>query len=294
MIKCNLCNNKEYEIIYDNAIRNGITGTKTKIRHKVVKCSSCGLVRLLENPLNIEYYQSDEYRSSYNNTTKANEYIQMHDNEQPPRLAKIGVNSFRNKIVLDYGCGGGAFLDLIKGLADKTIGIEPYAGYHKSLKNRCHIVFPSSKKAKLEYKNKIDTIVSFGVLEHVEDPSEYLKDAFSMLKKGGKMYIETDNLDDILMKLGVSSFDKFFYRTAHLWYFDAITLKKITEKAGFSNIKTSFRHNFDLSNTIVWLRDNKPTGNGKINLFNKEINNNWINFLEEEGLADLVCAEISK
>jgi len=294
MTECNLCDVKKYEVIYDGVIRDGIGGTKAKDTHKVVKCSGCGLVRLLNNPLTMEYYQSDEYRNAYNETANANDYIQMHDNEQPPRLAKVGADMFRDKIVLDYGCGGGAFLDLVSGLADKTVGVEPFGGYHDSLNERGHQIFSDSAMAKKEYQNKVDTIVSFGVLEHVEDPKQYLKDALDLMKDGGKMYLETDNLNDILMKLGIKSFDSFFYRTAHLWYFDEKTLKQMVEQIGFSHVKISFRHNFDLSNTMLWLRDNKPTGNGKLDFLNDKIDNNWIEFVELSGLADLVCIEMTK
>jgi len=181
MTECNLCDVKKYEVIYDGVIRDGIVGTKSKDTHKVVKCSGCGLVRLLNNPLTMEYYQSDEYRNAYNETANANDYIQMHDNEQPPRLAKVGADMFRDKIVLDYGCGGGAFLDLVSGLADKTVGVEPFGGYHDSLNERGHQIFSDSAMAKKEYQNKVDTIVSFGVLEHVEDPKQYLKDALDLM-----------------------------------------------------------------------------------------------------------------
>ena len=57
MTACNLCEESEYIIIYDDPIRDGVFGTKTKVNHKFVKCKGCGLVRLLENPLNIDYYE---------------------------------------------------------------------------------------------------------------------------------------------------------------------------------------------------------------------------------------------
>ena len=271
MTSCGLCDAKDFKVIYHDFIRDGVFGKVSSSKHKVVKCSGCGLVRLLNNPLNMAYYQSEEYRNFYNNSSNISDYIKVHDDEQPPRLAKLGSSFFRDKIVLDFGCGGGAFLDLTSGIAAKTIGIEPFEGYHQSLKNRNHQIFSNSKQAKKEYANKIDAIVSFGVLEHVENPQDYLKDAFELLKKGGKMYIETDNLDDILMKLEISSFHSFFYRTAHLWYFDSNTLEALVKKTGFSDIKMSFRHNFDLSNTFLWLRDNKPTGIKKVALLNKKI-----------------------
>ena len=294
MTNCDLCNIQDYEIIYDGVIRDGVVGTKTKVKHKVVKCCGCGLVRLLDNPLSMEYYQSDEYRNAYNETSNPSDYIKMHDNEQPPRLDKIGADFFRDKIVLDYGCGGGAFLDLVSGLSEKTLGIEPFFGYHESLIGRGHKIFSDIETAQLEYKDQVDSIVSFGVLEHVEKPQQYLKDAFDLLKKGGKMYLETDNLHDILMKLNITSFNEFFYRTAHLWYFEDKTLKQMTEQAGFSDIKISFRHNFDMSNVMLWLRDNKPTGNRKLDFLSNGFDQNWIEFVESSGLADLVCIEMSK
>ena len=36
--KCNLCNEKGFDVIYDDQIRDGIVGKITKIKHKVVKC----------------------------------------------------------------------------------------------------------------------------------------------------------------------------------------------------------------------------------------------------------------
>jgi len=294
MTICNLCKEKEYSVIYDNKIRDGVFGTKTPIKHKVVKCKGCGLVRLLNNPLNIQYYQSQEYRNAYNLTSDVSDYIKVHDVEQTPRLNKIGPEHFRDKVVLDHGCGGGSFLDLISSISSKTIGVEPFEGYHQSLTARNHEVYGNSDSAIDAFEGKVDTIVSFGVIEHVEDPTKYLKDSHKLLCKDGKMFIETDNLDDILMKFNLPEFNQFFYRTAHLWYFDSKTLKKVAQNAGFSDIKLSFRHNFDLSNAFLWMRDNSPTGNNKLSIFDSRLNNAWVAFMESSGQADLVCIEMTK
>ena len=292
--ECGLCNEKEYKVIYNGIIRDGVVGIKTTIKHKVVKCNGCGLVRLLDNPLTMEYYQSDEYRNAYNETSSPSDYIEMHDNEQPSRLDRIGATFFRDKIVLDFGCGGGAFLDLVSGLSRETLGIEPFSGYHESLIDRGHEMFSNMETAQSKYKDKVDSIVSFCVLEHVQNPQQYLKDACSLLKKSGKMYLETDNIHNILMKFNINSFDEFFYRTAHLYYFEDKTLRKMAEQAGFSDIRISFRHNYDMSNVMLWLRDNKPTGNGKLDFLSNGVDQNWIEFVESSGLADLVCIEMTK
>jgi hypothetical protein len=49
-----------------------------------------------------------------------------------------------------------------------------------------------------------------------------------------------------------------------------------------------------MSNTMLWLRDKKPTGIGGLDFLNDKIDNNWIEFLESSGLADLVCVEMTK
>ena len=46
MTSCDLCNTQDYEVVYDGVIRDGVVGIKTTIKHKVVKCCGCGLVRL--------------------------------------------------------------------------------------------------------------------------------------------------------------------------------------------------------------------------------------------------------
>ncbi|MEC7865899.1 MAG: class I SAM-dependent methyltransferase [Pseudomonadota bacterium] len=291
---CDLCKSKEYRIIFKGPIRQGIFGQETTKDHEAVKCKDCGLVRLLKNPISIEYYQSQEYRNDYNESSNTSAYIKIHDHEQPPRLRKIGIENFRDKVILDHGCGGGAFLDLVKGVAKKTIGIEPFTDFHQSLQLRGHEVFNNSSLALKKYKGRIDTIISFGVIEHVEKPSMYLKDSLKLLCSGGNMFLETDNLDDILMKLKIPNFDRFFYRTAHLWYFNGKTLKRIVEKSGFEKTKITFRHDFDLSNFIFWAKENKPTGLEKTNLFNSEINSAWIKFLETQGYGGLVCASMQK
>lgn len=294
MITCRLCDSEEYSVEYVGPIRDGEYGNETKQNVEVVKCSGCGLVRLKENPLPENYYESNEYRESYNSSADPADYINMHDIEQAPRVNKIGIKPFRNKNVLDYGCGGGSFLDHVKGVASTTYGIEPFTGFHNSLGKRGHKIFSNGDAALDACKGEIDTIVSFGVLEHVDNPFAYLNTAYGLLKDGGKMYLETDNLNDFLMVLGINEFERFFYRTAHLWYFNAETLTGLVEKCGFANIQISYRHNFDLSNTLMWLKDRRPTGNGKLDLFDNRLNDTWRAFLNEKGFSDLVCVEMSK
>ncbi len=277
--------------MYSGPIRSGSFGKVTTKSFKVIKCNNCGLTKLKDFP-KVDY-ESSIYRDDYNDSSDINTYIKLHDSEQSPRIERIGIEKFRNKTVLDYGCGGGAFLDLVKGVANHTIAIEPFIGYHEDLEERGHEVFKYAKDAKT-YIGQIDIITTFGVIEHIEDPLAMLIDIYNLLSDNGHLYIETDNLNDVLIHLDIPEFNQFFFRTAHYWYFDSTSLSNLCKKAGFKNIKPGFRHGYGLSNTLQWLKDRKPPGQNQINFIDSICNEVWRASLENSGLAELLYFEIRK
>ena len=108
MNKCIVCNGKDFDTIYNGQIRAGSFKKLTSESFSVIKCKSCGIGKL--DPFPELDYTSSEYREMYNDTSKDSDYLIMHDKEQTPRISKIGIEMFRNKIVLDFGCGGGYLL----------------------------------------------------------------------------------------------------------------------------------------------------------------------------------------
>ena len=108
------------------------------------------------------------------------------------------------------------------------------------------------------------------------------------------MYLETDNLDCLPMKLSFKSFEKFFFRTAHSYYFDQNSLCRVAADAGFVVTEKRFRQVYDLSNLLLWLRDGKPTGNGQLKDFDQRINHSYQEYLEQTGLADRIFLSLEK
>lgn len=285
MEECRICNNKDFISIYNGSIRAGTYGKVTEKNYKVIQCTNCKFAWL--DPLPTINYQESEYRINYTGTAESDDYIEMFDHEQTPRIGRIGIEKFRDKVVADLGCGGGSFLDTVKGVAKKTIAIEPYAGYHESLRKRGHSVYAFPKDA-LEENSAVDVVISFGVIEHTDNPVEYISEAYSLLKDGGEIFIETDNLNDFLMLADIDEFKEFFYRTAHYWYFSGDSLTALLKKIGFRDVKPGYRHNYDLSNSMCWMRDRKPTGLKKIDWLNKMCDKVWVEFLEQNAFADLL------
>ena len=196
--------------------------------------------------------------------------------------------------ILDFGCGGGSFLDAVKGVSEHTVAVEPFKGYHSSLLQREHEVFSSSEEALNKYRKKIDIIVSFGVIEHVKDPNQFLQEAYELLVEGGELILETDNKDDFLMNMDLPEFKMFYYRTAHYWYFNEKSLKNLCINSNFRNIEMNYRHGYDLSNVFHWLLDKKPTGLAKTTGISSYSNEAWRLFLEESGQAELLHVTATK
>lgn len=285
---CPSCGSKQWKILFRGYIRDGSYGKMTDDQKTVYQCTGCSLARLGEFIFGSEQYQSSSYRESYNNSIKSDILLKMHDHEQPARIQMIGIDDLRNQIVVDNGCGHGSFLDLVKGIADKTVGIEPFERLHDSLIMRGHSVFSCVEDALREFKNQADVVVSFGVIEHVNEPLYYLKKSFDLLKDGGRLVIQTDNLNDILMVTKAKEFDSFFFRTAHNWYFEPNTLANLVKKAGFNDVEVFTTHSYDFSNFLLWHREGKPTGLGQLSMFEHSFEAVWKATVEQSSYGDLV------
>ena len=281
---CKLCGTFGSIPVFEGQIRAGSPGSMTDHTYSVMECPQCGVQYLEPFPVTgVDFYETGNYRQAYDNTTDVHAFLGKYDDDQPPRIERIGISNLRGKVIGDFGCGGGSFLDLVRGVAKQTIAIEPFQDYHSSLVERGHRVFQWGREVP---ESMLGLAVSFDVIEHVEDPIAFLKEIYSALKPGGVAYIATPNRNEILMQLHAERYTSFYYRTAHLWYFDAGSLAWAARQAGFPDVEVTYYHKYDLSNAFCWLRDNRPTGVGKIDLFDERLDHQWRGFLEEKGWAD--------
>ncbi len=293
MNKCAMCNSDQIAVCYTGTIRAGVYGKWTPDPFMVYQCAACGVAFL--DPVPEVSYESDQYRLNYNDSANVAEYFALHDQTQLQHLAMLKSVSFRGHVVADFGCGGGSFLDYASGLAQATIAIEPFTGYHPSLRERGHQVYQYGSDLAADLKApRVDLAVSLHVIEHVPDPVAYLREIRSTLADDGKVYLVTPNHDDLLLKLLPEFYAPFFYRTAHLWYFNASALQWAARQAGFNQIDIRYQHNYDLSNVLLWLREHRPTGVGRLPFFDAPVNAAWGAFLEGSGQSDVVWMMLQK
>ena len=122
---------------------------------------------------------------------------------------------FKNKKILDWGAGKGQISYLLKRISDTVISCDIDSGesdssFYKNrpiLKDHKIHVKKLNHDFKLPFKsNSLDLVTSFGVLEHVKDDKNSLKELSRIIKKNGCLYISflpykfswTQNLSHLL------------------------------------------------------------------------------------------------
>jgi 2-polyprenyl-3-methyl-5-hydroxy-6-metoxy-1,4-benzoquinol methylase len=258
-IKCEICDGKLNEI-YIGAIRDGAFGG-LKSNAVVYECSGCKVQRLREEDcIPPEFYETGKYRELLKESLESNNAVIEQDLMQHYTLKALFPESLRGANVLDVGSGAGSLLDMLKNISSSQIGIEPCVPYFEALTKRGHKVYSSLSEAIKDEKRNIDFGFSIQVIEHVNNPLEFLREIKKLIKPGGRLLISTPNRNDILMSLLKEKFYKFFYRTQHRWYFDDYSLIKCAELSGFRVNNVKFIHRYGMANTLYWLKDEKPKG----------------------------------
>lgn len=152
------------------------------------------------------------------------------------------LNIKKDNSILEVGCGQGLFLSrIVNTYKAKGIGIDVssrsinYA--NKKYKNK-NLNYLKGSALKIPFKDKsFDMVLSFDVLEHIENQEKAVLEMIRVLKPKGKILIYTLNkndkftLDWIWEKLGID----IYKRAAHKrnLFINPFLLKKSFEKRGF-------------------------------------------------------------
>lgn len=176
-MKCKLCGSGNVKRIYTGIIRDGGLGQYTKDAVDVFQCKDCDVI-WHENKIDDvkKYYETEEYRKELEGSSEEEKFYELHDKETLDKLNYTGTTIFRNKIVADIGCGCGAFLDYINGVAKQIVAIEPSLKYRNIMTKKGFNTYAYADEAKKKYTDKIDVITSFDVIEHVQSPEIFIKD----------------------------------------------------------------------------------------------------------------------
>lgn len=277
-----------------------ICGKKGVLIHKgvrdnkdinVYKCTFCETKYLDKNI--VMDYSNDEM---LNDKVKSNEdIIKWLDNcyIDDYRRFKMVSDICESKKVLDFGCGFGGFLNLIKQNASLIEGVELGKIERQYLASKNITTYDDIRKCNKQY----DVITLFHCFEHLDEPQKWLDLLWDYLEEEGYLVIEVPNGNDALLELyNCKQFEDFTYWSAHLNLFTSKSLEMLINSTNKYSIfiKTQLQR-YSLANSLFWLSDGKPGGQNVYKMFNeKRINEEYTKILRENDMCDTLFYVLRK
>jgi 2-polyprenyl-3-methyl-5-hydroxy-6-metoxy-1,4-benzoquinol methylase len=204
----------------------------------VVRCADCGLC--FTNPRPGPRSISQFYPESY--------HPHRLPRRHPPmtwwyRLTRLGHRPRKKRHtlawhgggrLLDFGCGGGAFLQRMREQGWQVTGLDASEGAVRRVREQLGLraLVGSLPHPELETA-EFDVITLWHSLEHVHAPLAVLREAHRLLAPGGKVVVAVPNIESGPFRwFGPSWFGLDLPR--HLTHFSPRTLQKMLLKVGFA------------------------------------------------------------
>ena len=216
---CILCEGEDLKALPDYA------------EHHLVRCSNCSHVfsDAIPSPEELDaFYNSDYDRTTYFSPVTEKRYNELLDGFEKYR---------RTGRILDIGCGYGFFLETAKKRGWEVYGTEVSSEAcqicsDKGIEMHCG-KFEEARFA----AESFDIVVSFEVIEHLQNPVEIVKGIRNVLRKGGLCYLTTPNFNAYLRYKLKGKYDVIDYPN-HLSYFTSKTLRRLFTAEQFRTLKT--------------------------------------------------------
>lgn len=159
----------------------------------------------------------------------------------------------KEKKLLDVACGTGEFLSVVKDFGYDVTGVDFNAEAVRIAKESFYIpnVFSQDVTYFLkEHRENFDVITAFEIIEHLDNPYDFLQAIHDSLRKDGYIAISTPNRKRNWGKVSEKDYWDFPYQ--HLSRWDSQSFKKFLKKSGFEIIE--FRNEIPLDFFMPYVR----------------------------------------
>jgi len=136
--------------------------------------------------------------------------------------------------ILDFGCGGGHFLDRVSDNWDKY-GVEISVIGREVAKTKGIKVYAHLSSLR-NYEGAFDVIVMFATIEHLPNPREVVSQLRRLLKAGGLFVVMTGDVASVKAKVQGKHWH-LYTPPGHLHFFSAYTVDYLMRLLGFEKIK---------------------------------------------------------
>jgi SAM-dependent methyltransferase len=151
--------------------------------------------------------------------------------------------------LLDFGCGGGAYLLRMRRQGWNVVGIDACETVVQQLRGSFGLPALAGSLPNAELaEESFDVITMWHSLEHTHEPLDVLRAAQQLLSSGGKLIVAVPNIDSCAFRWFGQSWNALDL-PRHLVHFDPWTLRLMLHRAGFRQIRVRMQRRSG------WLRD---------------------------------------
>jgi 2-polyprenyl-3-methyl-5-hydroxy-6-metoxy-1,4-benzoquinol methylase len=229
------------------------------IRHfRHSRCSDCGLTFVNPSPppeVLHDFYNStfySNYRRAENDRARAEPYFMISMYTDKHSIARR-VAEKKPQSVLDYGCGSGAFLALLRdkyGVA-KVEGLEVSEPAREVAINRYSLEVVPSPEAL--HREAYDFLLLMEVIEHVPDPMEFFASVSERVSSGGYVLITTPAVDNLIGRR--AQICTHYTAPSHLTLFTSKALQVLLDRSGFEKVDATIDRPWAIARPLAtsWL-----------------------------------------
>ncbi len=225
-MKCYICNNK----LNDN-FKIGVSNT-----FSYLLCKKCGAGTLFPKPDSKTIYNLYNKKTYFKNLSAPirNNLLQWFITRRIFKTPSEWIaENFEPAKVLDVGCGNGEFVKYLQNKGWDVYGTDLSP---EAVKNSSHLVGKERIRVgvfhKQEFNQKYDMVSFWHVLEHIDNPLEYLNKANKILRKNGVVVAESPNFDSINLNL-FRKFYSWIMVPDHVIYYNERAVRVLAQKTGF-------------------------------------------------------------
>lgn len=141
------------------------------------------------------------------------------------------LSAVRPRTLLEAGSAGGFFVEAARRAGVDASGVEPTGACVRYARERLKVPVQQGY-FEATAVHPVDVVCSFHVLEHTDDPRNFLAAAQAALIPGGWLALEVPNIDSNAARRRGGSWPG-LQLEYHRWHFSPRTLLKLVESCGF-------------------------------------------------------------
>jgi 2-polyprenyl-3-methyl-5-hydroxy-6-metoxy-1,4-benzoquinol methylase len=243
-VKCNLCGADDFDVLFEAG--------KAQV-HRIVRCRRCDLMYAnpqRDNVSELEQIHLADGSADAESDSRLHREMDLFLKKQFLQLRDYApILDFADRkatkgVLVEVGSYAGVFLNEARKRGWDVIGIEPleipalYAEKNFGIRTIRRYFGQASarvEEADLE-PSSADVIVSSHAIEHVPDPTAFVKKAHEVLKPDGYLVLETPSYDSLPFKL-LGHRERSIRCDSHIYVFTKATLAKLVESCGFRVLK---------------------------------------------------------